>query len=188
MEPVDLDLRRSDSGWEPGNPAHPLRLGERADEALALPEALSVGLPDSKAEGAKKHNEVFFSDVATDTDAWFGPTLTGARVAFQLRSQDSPESLRLRLDPGAGATLREVEGAIEVVRNGKRVGSMSAPTAFDADDEPLESSLRLKGSDVLIDVAHRDKDVRYPLALDPAYEGQDSWRNWPDPLRSVRPV
>lgn len=180
LAPVDLDLERTSTGWVPTNGLVPVRIGARSGDALSLPESFSLAIGGTESTGFQTKNEVFFADVAQDTDAWLSPTPLGARLAFQLRSEDSPEELRLSLRdaPGVELSLESLPGgtAVEFTRAGQRLGLMSTPIAFDADDQPIDLDLRIDGAEIVIEVPHRELDRRYPLTVDPVYENQDSWK------------
>ncbi len=178
LEPVDYDLARTAAGWEPQNSPVEMEFGERASDAFAFPGAFGVSVPGVDAAASRTANEVFFPDVAKDTDIWFTPAASGVRFAFQLRSEDAPEELRLQLSSAAGIELRVAAGArgFEVIRDGKVAGRMRAPVALDADGEEIDVTLRVEGSEVVFEIAHRGLDLAYPAVLDPVLENQDSWK------------
>jgi len=178
LAPVDFDLEQTAGGWKPANASVPVELGDRAGEAFSFPGGFTVGIPGADAAGTRTSNEIFFADVATDTDAWFSPSPTGVRFAFQLRSEDSPEQLRLAVSDAPGVELRVSPDAkgVAMFKDGERLGVMSAPLAFDADKQELDVRLRVEGREIVIEVAHRGRDARYPAVVDPVYENQDSWK------------
>jgi hypothetical protein len=179
LHPVDITLRRAAAGWTPVNAAAPVSFGDSSSAALSFAGDFTVAPAGDQVQGVRAANEVFFADVARDTDAWFGPTATGGRVAYQLRSADSPEDLRLNVR-GTGLTLRVTGEAgsqgVEILRAGERVGSVSPPLAFDADQQQVDVAMRAEGDEIVIDVPHRSEDVLYPIAVDPVMENQDSWK------------
>lgn len=178
LEPVDFGLEAVADGWEPVNGPVDVEFGERSGDAFALAGAFEAGIPGSSATGDRVANEVFFAEVAKDTDAWFGPAPTGVHFAFSLRSEDAPEELRLRLDAGPDGDLRVLAGGktVEVLRGGKVVGRMGAPTAFDAEEEPVDVTVRVEGKTVVFEVPHRGRDLLYPAILDPVTEDQSGWK------------
>lgn len=180
LRPIDLDLERIPGGWKSANGSIPLRFNDTASEALAFPGDYGVGISGSRATGARTSNEIFFTDVYTDTDVWFGPIATGGRLAFQLRSEDAPEELRLTLRDAPGVVARRQAGGaadgVDLLRDGERVGAMSAPVAFDADHESIPVDVRIEGHDVIVRVPHHGRSALYPIAVDPVFENQDSWK------------
>ena len=112
------------------------------------------------------------------------PTPLGAEYLWQVRSVNSPESLRLRFDLPTGATLRltsddlvreaaaegrapEVPQAVEVVRDGDVIARVEPPLTIDADGITVPTSYQLDGREVIVRFPHRLRDVKYPLLVDP---------------------
>lgn len=138
-----------------------------------------------------RDDRVFYPEVATDTDYIAVPRPDGAQVMWQLRSVQATEapSLRLDLPEGAQARLTSVltgapagaEPSVEIVRDGALVGTIQAPVAKDADGTDVPASYRLDGDTLIVDVAHRDKDLHYPILVDPevheVWAGSD-WDNF----------
>ncbi len=183
LRPVDLDLVADGSTWTPRNSAAPVEIGSRPGRAMTLPGGLSLGFAPGAGDGQRVSNEIFFTDVARDTDAWFSPTESGGRFALQLRSADSPEEIRLQVGLPDGVTLRTMpdQKAVQAVKDGKRVALITAPFAMDAEEETVPVTMRADGRDLVIAVAHRELDVLYPIAVDPSvYENQEyfGWGNF----------
>ena len=91
-------------------------------------------------------------------------------LGAQLRSPDSPERFRWRLDlpDGARLQLSSTEPGAEIIAaDGAKLAHITAPVAWDADDVEVKTALAVEGHDLVVDVAHRDADVRYPVMLDP---------------------
>ncbi len=118
----------------------------------------------------------FWANVDTDTDMLVKPLPNGAESFWQLRSQESPEQLRLKLDLPAGAQLRLASAgagaaagpeAAEVVKAGKVLAKIAAPGTRDADGQAVPTSMRVDGQDIVVTVAHHGRDVAYPLMVDP---------------------
>lgn len=175
-QPVDFELERTAAGWEPVNGLVPIAFGEGPSQAVGVGLDFVVGFEGAATPGERTANEIFFPAVAKDVDAWAGPTPLGGRVAFQLRSADSPEEVRLSVSGGATPSVIGDTGAVELLRDGKRVGTMSAPVAFDADGTPVDLEVRVEGTSIVISVPHRTLDLHYPIAVDPVLENQDSWK------------
>lgn len=178
-KPVDYGLERTTDGWEPANAPSPIEFGEHPSEAFSFGDQLEASIPGATGTGTRTANEVFHADVATDTDAWFGPgPAAGVRFAFQLRSADAPEQLRLKLDAGPGAEMSVAPGAkaLTVRRGDQVVGRMTAPLAFDADGKEVDVTLSVEGDGVVFDIPHRNLDLAYPAVVDPVYEYANDWK------------
>ncbi len=183
LRPVDLDLVADGFNWTPRNSAAPVQLGSRPGRAMTLPGGLSLGFASEAGDGERVSNEIFFADVARDTDAWFSPTESGGRFALQLRSADSPEEIRLQVGLPDGVTLQTMpdQKAVQAVKDGKRVALITAPFAMDAEEETVAVTMRADGRELVIAVAHRQLDVLYPIAVDPSvYENEENfgWGNF----------
>lgn len=176
--PVNYGLERTEAGWEPANGPVDIEFGEQPADALAFTGDFRAGVPGASGQGTRTANEVFYADVGTDTDAWFGPSVNGARFAFQLRSEDAPEELRLDIDAGPSTDLRVEPGAraLAVLRSDEVVGRMTAPLAFDADGVEIDVTLRAEGDEIVFEIPHRGLDLAYPAVLDPGFEDGDSWK------------
>ncbi|MDQ3933837.1 MAG: hypothetical protein M3340_04315, partial [Actinomycetota bacterium] len=176
LAPVDLDLTERGTGFEPRNPLSEVSFSRSPRSALNMPGLGTVGLrTNAAADGFRVRNEVFYGEAETDTDMWVKPAPGGAALAFQLRSDASPERLPLDLDlPGDVELERDGRsGAVALVKDDEMAGVIGAPSAFDAEGHPVETSWRLDGRNLVLAVPHRDADVRYPLAVDPVVEYWD---------------
>lgn len=118
--------------------------------------------------------KAMFANTETDSDVLVTPLPTGASVMWQLRSPDSPASLRLDVDGVDDVRVKDARPA-DLVRSGRSVGSISAPKAFDADGRPVRVSWVPDGGGVRIDVAHRERAVRYPVLVDPFVNDDQRW-------------
>lgn len=170
--PVDLGLRATSEGFAPLAPIVALEVGDRAHEGVALDDidvaVEPVGVEN--AAGVARQDKAFFTDTAPDTDHIVTPLPTGVDLGAQLRSPQSPERFRWRLDLPAGARLRlsaAAPGAEIVAADGTKLAHITAPVAWDADDQAVRSTLAVEGDELVVDVAHRTADVRYPVMLDP---------------------
>jgi A nuclease family of the HNH/ENDO VII superfamily with conserved AHH len=96
---------------------------------------------------------------------------------WQLRSAQATETPSLKLDLPDGASARltsTLTGApdgtppgVEIVKDGAVISTMPAPMAQDADGTNVPASYRLDGDTLIVDVAHRDADLHYPILVDP---------------------
>jgi len=178
LAPVDLSFADRGSFFSPGNPLTALRVGKRLGDGISLGDVgvrvLPVGAGDVR--GSLVSGTPFWANVATDTDMLVKPLPAGAESFWQLRSQESPEQLRLKLDLPAGAQLRLASAgagdaagpeAAEVVKAGKVLAKIAAPGTRDADGQAVPTSMRVDGQDIVVTVAHHGRDVAYPLMVDP---------------------
>jgi len=73
-----------------------------------------------------------------------------------------------------GAQLRsiddDVEGAVAVQRGDQRLALITPPSAFDAEGEALPAAFAIEGDRLVVRFAHRDRDVAYPLLVDPVID------------------
>lgn len=97
------------------------------------------------------------------------------------RSQDSPQSLSLLFDLPDGAVLQRattdkpIAGdppqSFEVAKGKEKLAYVRPPIAHDSDGEPIDVGMHQSGDrELVITVAHREADVRYPLLVDPVVE------------------
>jgi YD repeat-containing protein len=169
---VDLSLEPTAAGFEtanalsdvviPESPAAPIEVGDVAVELQAAEAAR-----DGRLIGDE---EVFTPEVLPDTDMLVAPIAGGVEIFNQLRSEASPETLRFAVDVPAGARLQLVaEGGAEVVDGeGERLAWVPQPVAFDAQGTEVPVGLQIEGDSLVLEVAHREADVAYPLLVDPA--------------------
>lgn len=193
LAPVDLTLADRGSFFEPRTPLAGLRLSKGAAGGAFLPDiGLGVGPPGADSPALTVADKAFHANVRTDTDYIALPVAGGVQAAWQLRSAASPERLELDFDLPPGAQLRravlrsedpgadgepEAEGGLEVVRGHERLATVSAPVAWDADDEPVPLTYQLEGDKLVVSVSHKDGDWLYPLLVDPVVlEDQRYWR------------
>lgn len=186
--PVDLSLADQGPFFSPRTPLATLKLSKVAALGALLPDIRLRVAPVVDATAglaARVSDKAFHGNVATDTDYIAIPVAGGVQAAWQLRSVDSPEQLELAFDLPPGAELRMSApsggpgpmGAIEVVRDGERLATVSVPVAWDADQEPVPLSFAVEGSTLVVSVPHRGGDWLYPLIVDPTVvEDQRYWR------------
>jgi hypothetical protein len=186
-EPVDLGLERGDSGFSPAAPVVELQIPEDLRDGIELEDSgLSVTpAAEGPTSGVEANEKVFYANAQTDTDVLVQPTARGFETFTQLRSANSPEDPSFEVSAPGGAELKLVPGpsgdpreqAIEISRAGRRIATVSAPRAWDADGTTVPVSYRLSGERVTMHVPHRDRDVAYPIMVDPDYVEED-WLHW----------
>lgn len=170
LAPVDITLQRGAAGWAPKNPMEQYVLGESSSEGLSFSDAgVSVTPQGAAVPGTLEGETVLYAQTNTDTDTFVKPLSDGAEFLWQLRSADSPEELLLSVDlpPRAKLSMRG-DGSVALVRDGKTIGAISAPVAVDANQEPVDTSMRVADSDtVAVAVQHRKANPAYPILVDP---------------------
>jgi sugar lactone lactonase YvrE len=178
MSKVDLGLEDVGDEYLPGNPLTDLRLPESADKSIQVGSGLSITA--TTAGGSIGHlfgdKNVFYPEVQPSTDLLVSPIAQGVELSDQLRSVESPESLRFELDLPPGAELRsDGNGGAEAVREGEAIARVPFPTAVDAQGKEVPVSLEVEASAITLQVAHRQGDFAYPIYVDPALV--EDWYN-----------
>jgi len=172
---VDLGLEATDGGFAPVNPIVDVTLPSSSDGELTVGDDLSLtaSIPGGGTTAARRAGDaaVFYPEAGTDTDLVATPTSNGLETFFTLRSAQSPETASLTFDLPRGASLlKQEDGSVNVVRDGKRIGRISAPVAKDAQGTPVATSASVDGDTVTVTTPHRGKDVAYPILVDPIVE------------------
>jgi len=189
---VDLGLEATEGGFAPVNPIVDVTLPASSDGALTVGDDLSLtaSIPGGGASTARHAGDssLFYPEAGTDTDLVATPTSSGLETFFTLRSADAPETASLTFDLPEGASLlAQADGSVNVVRDGRRIGRVSAPVAKDAQGTPVATSASVDGSTVTVTTPHRGKDVAYPILVDPIVE-VDSLDPAPDVANTYDPL
>lgn len=183
LSKVDVTLEETPQGWEPENPLVDLEIGKTADDGIAIgDEGLTItqaGAEEAVAQPLGDKN-LFFPEVeqGSDVDVVVSPISSGVEIFDLLRSVNSPESLRFNLDLPAGSELRAGPGgSAEVVdADGSRSALIPKPWALDAQGTSVPVEMTVEGNALVLGVEHRDKDLAYPILVDPTiYQDWDSW-------------
>jgi len=180
LRAVDNRIVARAGGFEAANANVRVRAGGRLQDGFGLPDAdvqlVPVGAAGASPSPAVVDGRVSWVDLATDTDLWLEAIPGGLRTFHVLRSERAPERLELDLRLPAGARLEERDEGVRVLdAQGKGLAVIGRPWARDADGEPVEVSLSLEGRRVVLAVAHRGKDLQYPLAVDPPVVDYQYW-------------
>lgn len=169
--PVDLALRAVGSDFASVNPIVDARLPGRLSRGVMVGSAqLGVsmeGAVDAPGLLEGDGKAVTYGSAFEDADVLVTPAELGLEIAVQIRSPAAPETFTWRLALPAGAQLRPEGEAAVVVRGDRELARISQPRAYDAQGQELSSSLRVAGDQIVLSVAHRDRDVAYPATLDP---------------------
>ncbi|MFN8173916.1 MAG: RHS repeat-associated core domain-containing protein [Solirubrobacteraceae bacterium] len=180
-EAVDLRLAERDGVAVSANPLVAARFGLSANDGVRFPgSGLAMHLEGADGAGGEVADDrVFYANALADTDAWLTPVPGGAEWFLQLRSAASPERFAFRLDLPEGVALRQDKETVELVRDGKPVGGLSPVVAHDADGRPVAGSYTVDGDRVVLELAHRERDLAYPLLVDPQVWPGFDWRCQP---------
>lgn len=167
---VDLHLRATAGGLAPKQPLVPLVI---SSTRLLMPAAsLSIGWQGVNHQGLENLGEsTFQANAWPDADIAVQPTVGGAEQWLQLRSPLAPERFYLAITARQGVAVKKsIDGSIEVVKGSKRLLSILAPSATDAQGFPVSASYTVTGSTVVLTVHHRQNhSLTYPIAVDPIY-------------------
>lgn len=183
--PVDLSLEDHGAYLHSAEPLVPVRYGKGPGEGISF-ERSRVGVrpasPAAAAAAREVGDRVVIPSALEDTDLWVTPTPRGFETFAVLRSAASPERIALDVMLPRGAALRGVGGGAEVVRDGRRLVSITAPTGIDADGRAVPVTMRVEGSRLVLAVPHHGRDLRYPLLVDPELEEWWEWweASWPN--------
>ncbi|MGN6664695.1 MAG: Ig-like domain-containing protein, partial [Solirubrobacterales bacterium] len=179
---IDLSLESSGEGYEPANPLVDLQIPDSAAEGVAVgSEGLKVSQAgaNGEADGQLIENlNVFYPEVHTDTDLLVSPTATGVELFDQLRSEESPETLRFHLEMPNGAQLRMDANAAEVIgADGSKLADISPPTAVDAQGTEVPVQMETEGDSLVLDVKRTPGEFAYPILVDPIIQ-EWYFQNW----------
>jgi Ca2+-binding RTX toxin-like protein len=179
---VDVTLSPGSEGWEAENPLVDLAIGNSAEEGIEVGDE-GLTITQEGAEGATAvplgDKDLFFPEVTegADADMIVSPISSGVEIFNLLRSVDSPEALRFELDLPEGAELRAEPGgsAVVVDGDGKVTTLIPKPWALDAQGTSVPVELSVDGDTLVLGVQHRDKDLAYPILVDPTIYQDWGW-------------
>ena len=175
---IDLALHASGRGFAPVNPAVDVLIPQRISEGVSAPgDGVSLipvdshGRPLGGSPGELDGATVIYANTATASDALAKPTPEGFQLDAALRSVESPQQLRYRVDvPAQSHMVQErPSGAIRIVRGRVTIGSILPPGAQDSAGSSVPVAMALKGSTIVLSVAHRAGSYQYPIEVDPEY-------------------
>jgi RHS repeat-associated protein len=172
--PMSLALRDDGEAFVPVNPAVPVAISTRADGAVSFPGGISVtpvGVVGGEAPMVVGDRVVFANEQPT-TDLMAEPRPSGAEIAWQLRSQESPGEEQLAFHLPSGGALRQSvsePGAVEAVVGGTVELRVRPAFAQSADGESVPVSYSVSG-DVLTTHVDLSSDVAFPVLVDPELE------------------
>jgi RHS repeat-associated protein len=174
--PVDLSLRESDKGLEPGNPIVPVLIGRQLTEGFRIPSlGLTLTPVDPSGEplqgsaaiaGAVAH----YGNTQVDTDTLVKPAPAGFQTHSILRSPASPEQLHfsIGIEGDEDPTLTSLkDGSILIEASGKQVTTIPPAIASDAAGSPVPVAMEVEGNRIVLSLDHRSGQFQYPIDVDP---------------------
>lgn len=177
LEPIRLGLEERGGAFAPQHGLLQVALPDHIDDGIKLPEAeISLtplaegGGRASATAGSIDGDAVFWgsASMGTAVDVLGKPTTSGFDLLVDLRAQDSPETLRFEVGMPEGATLVQAAGDAAAVRDaGQTLASVQAPSAVDAEGNPVPTSLSIAGNVLTLTVPHPAGRFRAPILVDP---------------------
>lgn len=193
LGPIDLSLLSTARGVGPTNSPAPFLIDPLSAAKVTFPgKGVSVSVRGDRHSVQLASDRAFFANVLTDTDVSVTPLPDGAEVSVLVRSAQAPERFVLDVQLPEGARVRQaiardpIPGdppqSLEIVLGKESLGYIHPPIAIDADGESVPATMRLDGQDIVLDVAHRDRDIRYPINVDPEvrlyHDISFGWQRW----------
>lgn len=180
-QPVNLDLEASATGFKPVNPLVATGLPKTLSDGFTVGDEgvrLRLASGGGVAEGVVSADRlVSYHDAALDTDALAAPTPRGMELFFLLRSELAPERFPIDVDGPVGATFElDADGSARIVDGDRTLGRVAPPRAHDAQGRDVTVNYALDSSGALsVRVAHRDRDLAWPVLVDPEIQMSWSW-------------
>lgn len=185
--PMDLSLEPRGDGFAPARQVGQLRFPQRLEEGVALGDIGVTLRPTDAAEaadGAVIGGAVLYANAHRDADFAVRPAADGIEVFDVLRSEESPEILRLEVRGSDAIRIRQAAGqtdVTEILRGDRVVAHIGGVQAADADGIEVDSEIRVVAPNQLeIEVRHREEDLRYPITVDPGVTFDNyAWESFP---------
>jgi YD repeat-containing protein len=189
--PVDLSLSRAAGGaFRPSTPAagERLRIPAHLREGVALtdlgvtltPLVGKHGAPLDSAAPRIDGASVFYGDSENpgvgvrDLSTLVKPTSDGFELFSIVQSARSPRSLSFAVGLPTGASLvRQKGGPIQIVAGGRRIATIGAPVAYDAEGAIVPLSVSLSGHVLSVGIARSSERLAYPLIVDPSVKDEN---------------
>jgi YD repeat-containing protein len=181
LSKVDLSLNATPEGFEPENPITALTIPTSAADGISIGTSgetsiTQVGVDPESSAHLFGDKDVIYPEVQTDTDLLVSPLATGVEFYDQLRSIESPETVRFDLSLPEGGELRANAGAAEVYKGENLTAIVSPPHAVDAQGTLVPVTMDIQANSLILDIPHREGDYAYPILVDPEYT-QNDWVN-----------
>jgi YD repeat-containing protein len=183
LHKVDLSLEADADSYQPENPLVDLDISKSAQAGLEFGED-GIGIAQTGIESSSASRlgdiDLFYPEVATDTDLVVSPIAAGVELFNQLRSSDSPRTLHFALDLPDGADLRlDGNGGAEVSQGDEMLAHIPPPSAIDAQGSEVPVSLEVEGASISLQVSPVEGEAAFPILVDPILEnwGYENWDN-----------
>ncbi len=185
LVPVDTALAPVAGGFAPAQPSQDLTIGDSAADPITVGDGGAVAvqaLGVSDSSGVLENETIVYPNVGTDTDLAVQPTAEGVQTFHHLRSAESPEMVALGFSlPDGAALVGDPDKGLKIMKGDQEIGIVTAPVAWDADQQPVEIDTTVKGSILEIEVAHRNVEVKYPIVVDPVIQrSSHNTQIWPN--------
>jgi hypothetical protein len=180
--PVDLSLEQQGSTFVAQNPVVDLSLPDDLNHDVTIgDQGLKVDVGASQTTSADPIDggeNLFYADAKRATDVVLAPTTTGLETMYELRAPDSPDQLRMTYSLPEGASLETApQGGARVVKDGTTIAAVLPPSAQDASGTALPLKSSVDGDSLVIDIAHSDPSIAYPILVDPAIILNYNWNS-----------
>ncbi|MGA8365643.1 MAG: RHS repeat-associated core domain-containing protein [Solirubrobacteraceae bacterium] len=188
LTPTSLALQDRGEAFVPANPVVPISISKAPAPGVTLPWGVSVAPKQAETPEASVAvgDQVVYPGTATDTDFMVQPVPEGIEASWQLRSEHSPQNNALVFSLPQGASLqwsKSTAGAVEVVKEGQALTTVSPAIAIEADGTALPVSYAVSGN-VLTTHVDLSGSVAFPVIVDPIItgsygsSGSGTWTGW----------
>jgi hypothetical protein len=175
--PIDLTLHHSGGQLVPESAVVRASLPTQLADGITLPTdagTLTIKPGAANVDSARADDDkLLYPNAQTDADVLAASVPTGIEFSNVVRSPAAPETFDYVFGGlPDGAQLRPASDghAAEIVDGDQRLVAIHPPMATGADGQPLPVSLSVAGDRIELTVRHRDRDVAYPLVIDPVIE------------------
>lgn len=114
-------------------------------------------------------DSLVYADTAPATDTAVRPTDSGIETFDQIRDASAPQEFAYAIGAPNGDTIQvnPDRSASVIDANGNDIADAAAPTATDADGNPVRAYFTTDGNVLTMHVNHRVDGVTYPVVADP---------------------
>lgn len=172
----NLDLKPAGSSIRVKEPTTEVEFSKVPGEGIELPQSeLSLAFDDVGAQapdatvittdGPGSSRVVFYPNAMEDTDLVAAPLANGVETFAHLRSEHSPEQLKVRIDAPTGGSVSPAEGGGAVIsdHDGNQVAQVYPPSALDTAGSTVPVTMSVEDSVLLLEVPHKNRGFAYPI-------------------------